>query len=48
MSRINGDRSRFDRMRKARMHARTIIRNLRKELATAKKTTEPKRESANT
>jgi hypothetical protein len=32
MSRKNGDRARFDRARKARMHARERIRSLRKTL----------------
>jgi hypothetical protein len=32
MSHKNGDRARFDRQRKARMHNRTRIRELRKTL----------------
>lgn len=32
MSHRNGNRSRFDRQRKARMHNRTLIRALRKAL----------------
>ena len=32
MSRTNGDRSRFNRLRKARMHDRARIRVLRKAL----------------
>jgi hypothetical protein len=34
MSRINGDRSRFNRVRKARMHNRTRIRAIKKALET--------------
>jgi len=32
MSRINGDRSRFDRQRKAKLHDRERIREMRKQL----------------
>jgi hypothetical protein len=32
MSRINGDRSRYNRVRKARMHNRTRIRGIRKAM----------------
>jgi len=35
MSRINGDRSRHDRQRKARMHDREKIREMRKALQSA-------------
>jgi hypothetical protein len=45
MSRINGDRSRYNRVRKTRMHARTRIRAIQKAL-TLKEPVAAKPESA--
>jgi len=42
MSRINGDRSRFNRVRKARMHNRTRIRAVKKALETQETPADPK------
>lgn len=42
MSRINGDRSRFNRVRKARMHNRTRIRAVKKALETQGTAADPK------
>lgn len=45
MSQRNGNRSRFDRQRKAKMHSRTRIRALRKALK--QETTASKSQSKN-
>ena len=46
MSRRNGDRSRYNRVRKARIHARTRIRNLQKKLDVKEAGTGSKPEAA--
>jgi len=45
MSRTNGDRSRFNRRRKARMHGRARIRELRKALSRSNPASPPRHES---
>ena len=45
MSHKNGNRSRFDKQRKSKMHNRTRIRNLRAELTAKSATTPPKTEA---
>jgi hypothetical protein len=45
MSRLNGDRSRYNRVRKSKMHQRERIRAIQKEL-TAKEPAVAKSESA--
>jgi hypothetical protein len=42
MSQKNGDRSRFNRVRKARMHNRTRIRAIKKALETQDTPPDPK------
>jgi hypothetical protein len=44
MSRKNGDRSRFHRQRRAKLHNRTRIRELRKALGSLKTGSEQKSE----
>jgi hypothetical protein len=46
MSQKNGDRSRFNRVRKARMHNRTRIRAIKKALETQGTVPETKPEAA--
>jgi hypothetical protein len=48
MSRTNGDRSRFNRLRKARIHDRARIRELRKKLRPQQPGIAPKDESTQT
>jgi len=45
MSRANGDRSRFNRLRKARLHDRARIRDLRKALKPQHPGVDPKAQS---